>query len=268
MQQCLEKLLIAISISGLSQPMLHYQQFINQLKAHLQQTVPKKEQKAYQQRVFDAMLPSFSGFGEDAHLLHIIHRRRGLHPGFYVDLGAFDPISHSNTFLLHLLGWKGLNVDANPRCIEEFKSKRPKDINIHAGVSDREETLPFFNVGIGLGSSFNEEWVKNIAAKHNRTIHNAQETYCYPVNTLLEEYLPEGTHIDVLDIDLEGNDARVIKALDWQKYRPSFVLIEHHADSIQEVLETEFYTNLSDQGYKIIAYLAPTVIFSASTVQP
>ena len=117
------------------------------------------------------MLPSFSGFGEDIHLLHIIHRRRGLKPGFYVDLGAFDPVSHSNTFLLHLLGWQGLNVDANPLFIEAFKKKRPKDINIHAGVSDKEERLPFFNVGVGLGSSFHEEWVNNIAAKHMIITH-------------------------------------------------------------------------------------------------
>ena len=33
---------------------------------------------------------------------------------FYVDIGAYDSIFHSNTLNLHTLGWKGVNVEANP----------------------------------------------------------------------------------------------------------------------------------------------------------
>ena len=61
---------------------------------------------------------------------------------FYVDLGAYDPIYHSNTFLLYLLGWRGLNIDANEDSIQTFEIFRPTDINVHAEYQIRKKSKP------------------------------------------------------------------------------------------------------------------------------
>lgn len=34
--------------------------------------------------------------------------------GFYVDIGAYDPIFASNTLNLYTMGWDGINIEANP----------------------------------------------------------------------------------------------------------------------------------------------------------
>ena len=34
--------------------------------------------------------------------------------GFFVDVGAFDPIKYSNTYLFYKKGWRGINIEPNP----------------------------------------------------------------------------------------------------------------------------------------------------------
>ena len=55
-----------------------------------------------------------------------------------MDLGSFHPIHFSNTLLLYLRGWRGVNVDGNKEMIEIFKKIRPLDINIAKYLSDYE----------------------------------------------------------------------------------------------------------------------------------
>ena len=58
---------------------------------------------------------SFSQHGEDIVVYKLLESMFGsleVYNGFFVDLGAHHPFHYSNTMLLHLCGWKGLNVDA------------------------------------------------------------------------------------------------------------------------------------------------------------
>ena len=238
-------------------------QKIQELAKLSMKNIDVKYHKLYKNTIAQSPNMSFSGFGEDFPLLLQLNSSRGLHAGFYVDLGAYHPISHSNTFLLHLLGWRGLNVDANEDRIKAFQKFRPTDINVHAGVSDRDEIRTFYDVGIGLGSSFSLDWVEDIAKKHNRQINSAKPTQCHNVNTLFEKYLPENTPIDVLDIDLEGHDEMIINTLDWERYKPSFVLVELHEDNIEKVIQSESYKKLCSCGYEMISYIKPTGIFKS-----
>ncbi len=49
----------------------------------------------------------FSQCGEDVVLEKIWTEKFGSDPGFYVDVGAFHPITYSNTHLLYRKGWRG-----------------------------------------------------------------------------------------------------------------------------------------------------------------
>src|SRR2546423_8590334 len=82
---------------------------------------------------------SFSQFGEDLALLRYFEERRG----FYVDIGAHHPVRFSNTYLLYQRGWSGINVDANADALDLFRSRRPRDVNLHAAVSDIVQEVEF-----------------------------------------------------------------------------------------------------------------------------
>ena len=46
--------------------------------------------------------------------------------------------------------------------------------------------------------------------------------------TVLDIYLAPGKGIDFLNIDAEDVDLEVAESNDWEKYRPTVVLIENH----------------------------------------
>ena len=61
---------------------------------------------------------SFSQFGEDLIINKILKK---IPNGNYLDLGSFHPIHFSNTFLLYLRGWRGVNIDGNEDMIKISK---------------------------------------------------------------------------------------------------------------------------------------------------
>ena len=89
---------------------------------------------------------SFSQFGEDIILKSLIEKHcidllySPDVQGCFVDFGAFHPVTYSNTFALYVLGWRGLNIDANQHYINLFNTHRYGDYNICCGVSDKNET--------------------------------------------------------------------------------------------------------------------------------
>src|SRR5713226_7824178 len=84
---------------------------------------------------------SYSQFGEDMVLKKIFQDKPD---GFYVDVGAFHPKYYSNTYLLYLKGWKGINIDATPGSMEAFKRIRPRDCNLEMPIGSRKQTLTYY----------------------------------------------------------------------------------------------------------------------------
>ena len=74
---------------------------------------------------------------EDKKIIKLFHKNK---KGIYLDVGCFHPIRQNNTYLMHQLGWKGVNIDLNPLSIELFNIARPNDINICAAVSNKKST--------------------------------------------------------------------------------------------------------------------------------
>ena len=87
---------------------------------------------------------SFSNSGDDIQLLKLIGSSR---PGFYLDIGCWDPIRHSNSYFFYLRGWRGICVDANPSMQPKFNKFRPNDIFINKGVGDSsKKTLDYYKL--------------------------------------------------------------------------------------------------------------------------
>ena len=61
-----------------------------------------------------------------------------MHDGFYLDIGAFDPVYASNTLNLYLHGWDGVNVEASPQRLSKFFLVRPDQANINLAIGDSD----------------------------------------------------------------------------------------------------------------------------------
>lgn len=161
----------------------------------------------------------FSQFGEDLLLQSLF---KGVVNGFFVDIGAFDPVYFSNTYLLSKRGWKGINVEPNPNSFERFRSMRPNDINSQVAVSDTEGIIPFKQEGP----------ISKIVADQPRG-HDVPiiEVNSLRLDSILDQNLPQDQKIDLMTIDCEGHDHVVLGSNDWSRFRPQILLVEEFSDS-------------------------------------
>ena len=81
-------------------------------------------------------MKSFSQDGQDTELWG----RLGLsnlpaEKSTFIEMGAFNGVGFSNTFLLESQGWRGLCIEANPQLFKDLERNRPLCTNVNAVVS-------------------------------------------------------------------------------------------------------------------------------------
>lgn len=204
----------------------------------------------------------FSQFGEDA----IVESMMGAfklqgRPGFYVDVGAHHPVDMSNTRLLHLKGWRGVNIDANPAAVALFDQHRPKDRNVHAAVSDEETVVEFDIYELNaLSTADPKTKAENLRSGRSRVvkqIHLRTRTLA----SILNETVPEGQRIDLMSVDAEGFDLRVLRSNDWSRFAPHMLLVEDPAMSLIEKPDSAIFRFLKPLGYRLASLAYITSIY-------
>lgn len=201
---------------------------------------------------------SYSQFGEDRVLSFLL---RSPH-GYYVDIGANHPKRYSNTHLLYLRGWRGLNVDPNPDAIALFKSARPRDTSVPLGVARESGTATLFRYADPAFNTFSKEAAEALKKKKWLVPLPIHEVAVMPLHAVLERYLPTGTTIDFLNIDVEGNDFDVLQSNDWARFLPHIIAIEDHTFTPHLPEQSQVFSYLVNKGYALKAVAGPTLIFS------
>lgn len=185
---------------------------------------------------------SFSQFGEDLLIFDHLFNRAGHPKGIYIDAGCFDPFRYSNTRLLSLLGWKGINIDAAEDVVEKFKRHRPKDHNVCAALSDRETTMQLVGKE-GLAT-------RRLAECSDPDLSSAIRTTT--LETVLKTSPFAECSVDLLDIDCEMHDLEVLSGFPFDNIRPLLISVEAHTqsemDDICGLLNKREYLKLGTRG--------------------
>ena len=143
--------------------------------------------------------------------------------GFYVDVGAGDPVNLSVTKWFYDQGWSGLNIEPNERLFERLKADRPRDITLPCGAGASAYEAAFFEPAIGELSSFEPRIQEQ--ARIDGTTGTTRLVPVFPLSDILQRHCP-GQHIDFLKIDVEGWEHEVLKGIDLNLHRPVVLLIE------------------------------------------
>lgn len=198
----------------------------------------------------------YSQFGEDIILKELLKKDKA--DGFFVDVGCYHPKKYSNTYMLYKKGWRGINIDMEEDKICLFNMARPGDHNIICPVSDKREEVTLFRFSkYGLGSTINCDYAKDI----NDEIYDKKIVATKTINEILNDTPYKGKQIDVLSIDVEGMDFKVLNSLDFETYKPKLIIIEDHHRSIEEVLNTGIYNLLKKHSYLLRSWTFYSLIF-------
>lgn len=195
------------------------------------------------------MLVTYSQNGEDILLYRCFNN---LKKGYYVDVGANDPVNESVTKLFYDQGWSGINIEPELDSYNKLIVERPRDKNYNLCVSRKNGSQEFYQVlNTGLSSLY-EENAKNAEKegfKVKKTIvHSLGLTDILDKENLFKQ------EIHFLKIDTEGSEEEVIKSLDLQKYRPWIIIIEAMTPHTNMDSSFTWEKYIIDNGYKSVFF--------------
>lgn len=161
-----------------------------------------------------------------------LYRYLNFRNGFFIELGANDGFTQSNTYYLEKIrGWSGILIEPVPHLYQQAVKKRPKSRVFHCACvapDYAEDTITLFDANLmsivkqSLGDEVAEEAHLTAASEFQQP-----QEITVPIRTLnsiLEECHPE--KIDFLSLDVEGYEVEVLRGLDLTRFKPQYMLIE------------------------------------------
>jgi thiol-disulfide isomerase/thioredoxin len=200
---------------------------------------------------------SFSFTGEDR-ILESLIKKRISENGFYVEVGCNHPKFLSNTYSFYRKGWRGLCIDANPKFDRLFQKYRPKDIFVNALVSNTETEREFYTVKNDVLSTVDFEVASNYQKEGLGFEMTKLRTYTL-AGLLLKNNVSKD--FDLLIVDAEEHDREVLAGMDWDNFRPKWVVVEDenwHCNSTSPDTITHY---MEDKGYKLQGFLLSNLYF-------
>jgi len=196
-------------------------------------------------------------FGEDRVLWQVF---RGRCTGYFIEIGAYDGRSLSNTYFLEQLGWHGLLVEPIVELCRCATTCRPRSTVVHAACSrpGAPETATFTvakNVPVLSFLTADADHVERCRREGAELVE-----ITVPVRTvddillaLRKESDPrrapwkanQGWDIDVVSIDTEGCELDVLRGFSLERFKPRVLVIENDKPS-----GTEVEPYLVERGYR------------------
>jgi FkbM family methyltransferase len=172
---------------------------------------------------------------------------RHVERGFWVDVGAADPVEHSVTRAFSERGWRGINIEPAERPFRRLLEARPDDINLQSAVGDRSGEIRLFVVGDANGLTTTDEAVAAMHAANGYPVTEA----IVPVTTLAEVCARHVTQpVHFLKIDVEGGEGAVLAGADFVRFRPWIVLVESTAPLSQVETHAAWDHRLLEANYE------------------
>lgn len=180
--------------------------------------------------------------------------------GFFLDIGAYDGISFSNTYFFEInLNWKGICIEPIPEVFKRLVKNR-NCIHINACIDNKNGALKFTRVKgysemlSGISDRLGQKHLERIekSLKQFGGEMEELEIKAITVKNIIDEYNVD--RVDLLKVDTEGNEWPIIQSFPFEKLKPKVILVENNNDNviIKNFLIQKGYTfciNFGDDVY-------------------
>lgn len=188
--------------------------------------------------------------------------------GFFIEVGGNDGFNQSNTYYLEKFrDWQGILVEGIPdlynKCVRERKKSK---IFNYALVSDdfKESyiTMNYANLMSFVKGSLKtddaeanhlKEWMANEKKYMKKNVVSYEvKVPTRTLTSILDEC--NVNEIDLFSLDVEGHELNVLKGLDFNRYRPKYMLIEaRFKEEIDEYI-SDLYVQVDQLSYHDFLY--------------
>ena len=170
--------------------------------------------------------------------------------GFYVDVGAGDPVNHSVTKWFYDQGWSGINIEPNMEDYSALVVARPKDINLNLAVGPKSGLVTFY-LNETKGWSTLDKAAAKLAEELDKPSRELK-VQSMPLREVLGRHAHREIHF--LKIDVEGYEEQVISSGDFLAYRPWIVVLEFADVNGQYSDPAKAFHQLVEAGYCLGAF--------------
>ncbi len=147
---------------------------------------------------------------------------QGKTDGFYLDVGAADPIEGSVTKHFYDLGWSGINLEPQDAYFKRLQRERPRDINLQVAAGTEEGDRTFYSLDGKGGSTLDIVNAENGAALGFQV--TPMTVHLTTLAKICEAHAVRP--IDFMKVDVEGWEREVLAGADWKRFRPLLVVVE------------------------------------------
>ena len=189
--------------------------------------------------------PVYDTQGDEEGIINAVFGERK--EGFYIDVGAHDPVHYSNTYALYKRGWRGLCFEPNEKLHAKFREVRPGDTLVTAAASNYDGSASFF-----LGKHSTHSSMAHSDQRHVEKI----EVNVRRLDNVMKE-MGIARKIDLISVDTEGTELDVFEGLDLSVNRPRLIVVEYNTAN---VINKELQPYLIGKGYQVLAMTCWNII--------
>jgi FkbM family methyltransferase len=169
---------------------------------------------------------------------------------FYVDIGANDGITVSNTAYFDMdMGWKGICIEPHPTAFKKLQQSRPNSTNLNICISDEDGVVDFLSIDgySEMLSGIQKHYHPNHIDRINREISQKGGTKqtlkitSKSLKNVLNEHNVE--KVDYLSIDTEGSEYEILNSIDFDSVDIRVISTENSSKKdIRGFLDSKGYT--------------------------
>jgi len=190
---------------------------------------------------------SHSQYGQDITVYELLNKPSH---GVFLDIGANDGVTFSNSLYFEEKGWTGICVEPHPSIFEQLSEKRQCHL-LNACIASSDDTVDFLSVEgpanmlsgiVQYLDQFDLNRIDREIAMHGGHKREIKIEALSP-ETLLQRF--NITEIDYLSVDTEGCELSILEVFDFKKTPVKVIGVENGNRS------PELFRYLTQQGYHL-----------------